>query len=70
MKIEEKVLKSFEKLAKRKVNPDDLISDLKIDSLDLAMLIFEAEQEFNTRISDEELSKVKTIKDVISLLNK
>ncbi|MEE9913664.1 MAG: acyl carrier protein [Deltaproteobacteria bacterium] len=46
------------------------IDDLGADSLDLVELIMEMEEVFGTEIADEELEKIRTIKDVIDFLQK
>ncbi len=42
-----------------------LIDDLGADSLDLVDLVMVFEEEFNIKIEDEELEKIKTVKDVV-----
>jgi acyl carrier protein len=46
------------------------IDDLGADSLDLVELIMEMEEKFGVEIADEELEKIRTIKDVIEFLKK
>jgi len=46
-----------------------LIDDLKADSLDIAELIMDLEQEFNIEIPDEELPKVQTVADIVGYLD-
>jgi acyl carrier protein len=46
------------------------IDDLGADSLDLVELIMEMEEKFGVEIADEELEKIRTIKDVIEFLTK
>ena len=46
------------------------IEDLGADSLDLVELIMEMEEAFGVEIADEELEKIRTIKDVIDFLQK
>ncbi|ATO31037.1 acyl carrier protein [Mycoplasmopsis bovirhinis] len=62
------LIAKFESLAKKKVSESDLIKDLKIDSLDLAELIMEAEEKFNISISDQELISLTTVKSIIELI--
>lgn len=45
-----------------------LKDDLGIDSLSAVELALELETEFDVRISDEELAKLTTVKDIITLL--
>ncbi len=53
------------------VEEASLIDDLGADSLDLLDLVTEFEEEFNVKIEDEELEKIKTVKDVVDgLLSK
>ncbi|NTW76760.1 MAG: acyl carrier protein, partial [Syntrophaceae bacterium] len=44
------------------------IDDLGADSLDLVELIMEMEEVFDLEIEDEELEKIRTIKDVVDFL--
>ena len=44
------------------------IDDLGADSLDLVELIMEMEETFNIQIADNELEKIRTIKDVLDYL--
>jgi acyl carrier protein len=43
--------------------------DLGADSLDLVELIMEMEETFDVQIADNELEKIRTIKDVLNFLN-
>jgi acyl carrier protein len=44
------------------------IEDLGADSLDLVELIMEMEETFDVQIADDELEKIRTIKDVLDFL--
>ena len=44
------------------------IDDLGADSLDLVELIMEMEETFDVQIADNELEKIRTIKDVLDFL--
>jgi acyl carrier protein len=44
------------------------IDDLGADSLDLVELIMEMEEAFGIEIADEELEKIRTIKDILEFL--
>ena len=48
----------------------DLVKDLGADSLDAVELIMAIEEEFGVTISDEDGSNVKTVKDVVNLIEK
>ena len=45
-----------------------LNEDLGIDSLDAVELSLDLETEFNVEISDEELASLKTVKDIVTLI--
>ena len=72
MKLEEKAIKIImEQLDVTKeecVLEASFIDDLGADSLDLVELIMEMEENFGVQISDEELEKIRTVKDVIDFL--
>jgi acyl carrier protein len=74
MTLEEKVVKLvMEQLDVTKeecVLEASFIDDLGADSLDLVELIMEMEEVFGVEIADEELEKIRTIKDVIEFLTK
>ena len=74
MTLEEKVVKLvMEQLDVTKeecVLEASFIDDLGADSLDLVELIMEMEEKFGVEIADEELEKIRTIKDVIEFLTK
>ena len=74
MTLEEKVIKLvMEQLDVTKeecVLEASFIDDLGADSLDLVELIMEMEEVFSVEIADEELEKIRTIKDVIEFLTK
>ncbi|MDK2885978.1 MAG: acyl carrier protein [Thermosipho sp. (in: thermotogales)] len=47
----------------------NLVDDLGADSLDMVDLIMAFEDEFGIKVDDSDLSKIKTVKDVIDLLS-
>lgn len=47
-----------------------LANDLGFDSLDVVELTINVEKEFKIDISDDEVSEVKTVKDVIDVVEK
>ena len=52
------------------VKPEaSLKDDLGIDSLAAVELSLELETEFDVRIEDEELANLKTVQDIIDLIN-
>lgn len=51
------------------VTPEkSLTQDLGADSLDLVDLVMAFEDEFGVKISDQDLSKIKTVADVLNAL--
>jgi acyl carrier protein len=72
MKLEERVIEIIMEqldVTKEECVPEaSFIDDLGADSLDLVELIMEMEENFGIQIADEELEKIRTIKDVIDFL--
>jgi acyl carrier protein len=72
MTLEERVIKVvMEQLdvTKEECVPEaSFIDDLGADSLDLVELIMEMEEAFGIEIADEELEKIRTIKDILDFL--
>jgi acyl carrier protein len=46
----------------------DLVADLNLDSLDLVDLALSVEQVFGFEFTDEQLREVKTVKDVVDII--
>jgi acyl carrier protein len=72
MTLEEKVIKlvmeQLDVTLEECVLEASFIDDLGADSLDLVELIMEMEEVFGLEIADEELEKIRTIKDVVDFL--
>ncbi len=72
MTLEEKVIKlvmeQLDVTREECVLEASFIDDLGADSLDLVELIMEMEEVFGLEIADEELEKIRTIKDVVDFL--
>jgi acyl carrier protein len=47
-----------------------LIEDLGMDSLDAVELAIAAEREFNVALSDEQVAKLKTVADIVALVER
>ncbi|WP_027121220.1 phosphopantetheine-binding protein [Mycoplasma leonicaptivi] len=67
--IENLVLEKVSQIAKKKVFLDDDIKKLNIDSLDVAEIIIDTEEEFNITITDEELMSIKFVKDIVRIVS-
>jgi acyl carrier protein len=72
MPLEEKVIKlvmeQLDVTREECVLEASFIDDLGADSLDLVELIMEMEEVFGIEIADEELEKIRTIKDVVDFI--
>ena len=72
MTLEEKVIKlvmeQLDVTREECVLEASFIDDLGADSLDLVELIMEMEEVFGIEIADEELEKIRTIKDVVDFI--
>ncbi len=54
---------------KSKITPEaTFIEDLEADSLDTVEFVMAAEEKFGIEVSDEEASKIKTVSDVVDLI--
>lgn len=47
----------------------NLIQDLDADSLDILDLVMTFEETFNRTLSDDELEKIKTVGDILKLID-
>lgn len=56
------------KLKGKELTVDMAFKDLGIDSLDLVDLVFELEEEIGVQFEDDELLKLKTVQDLINLI--
>lgn len=70
--MEEKIINLIaEKLGKKKeaiTMKSKLVEDLGADSLDVVELIMTFEDEFGVSLPDEDVSKMKTVGDIISYI--
>lgn len=71
-KIKEKIVRIIEDLGVyvEVSEESSLANDLGFDSLDVVELTINVEKEFKIDISDDEVSEVKTVKDVIDVVEK
>ncbi len=57
------------RIDKSKITPEaTFIEDLEADSLDTVEFVMAAEEKFGIEVSDEEASKIKTVSDVVDLI--
>ncbi len=72
--MEEKIISLIaEKLGKKKESitlKSNLIEDLEADSLDVVELIMTFEDEFGISLPDEDVSKLKTVGDIVNYIEK
>ncbi|MDP1992910.1 MAG: acyl carrier protein [Syntrophales bacterium] len=72
MTLEEKVIsiimEQLDVTREECVAEASFIEDLGADSLDLVELIMEMEETFDVQIADNELEKIRTIKDVLDFI--
>jgi len=72
MTLEEKVIaiimEQLDVTREEYVPEASFLDDLGADSLDLVELIMEMEETFSVQIADNELQKIRTIKDVLDFL--
>jgi acyl carrier protein len=62
-----KILEEVAKVPASEVTPGaDLTEDLHLDSLSVVEVIVSAEDRFSLRIPEEEVSRLKTVKDLVS----
>lgn len=58
-----------DKLNGKELTLDSSFRDLGIDSLDLVDLVFALEEEIGAEFEDEELLSIKTVKDLLNLID-
>ena len=67
-KIQEIVADKFQTLPESILPDTDLKMDLGADELDDIELIMETEDEFNIEINDEEAAEIRTVGDLVKLV--
>ena len=70
MNVRDVILKELRKFSNKEISDDSNIKDLNIDSLDLLQLVVTLEKNMQISISDDELLSIKTVKDIINIINK
>ncbi len=69
MNKQEIVFDIIKKRTDKKFDKSTEISLLGLDSLDLIELVMEIEKEFNVKIPDEKLTSIKTISDLLIIVD-
>ena len=58
-------------LNKADITPEsDIIKDLGADSLDVVQMLMAMEDEFGITVSEEDASSLKTVADIVAVINK
>ncbi|MBQ7339968.1 MAG: acyl carrier protein [Clostridia bacterium] len=74
MEVSEKIIKiiadQLNKDASEISRDQELVQDLGADSLDAVEIIMNIEEEFNIEIPEEEASKIKTVGEIIDVIEK
>ena len=52
------------------INEDSNLIDLGLDSLDLIQILMDVEEKLNIHFEDDEITDFKTVKDVLTLIEK
>lgn len=57
------------KLKGKELTLESTFKDINVDSLDLADLVYQFEDKLNIRFEDDELMNLKTVQDVVNLID-
>jgi acyl carrier protein len=58
------------KIKDQAVTPESDLSALGLDSLDKAEIMINIEDQFGIEFTEDEMTKIKTVKDLIDIINK
>lgn len=58
-----------DRLKGKEVTLETTFKELGLDSLDLVDLVFEMEEEIGIQFEDDELMQIKTVKDLLTLID-
>ncbi|VEU75410.1 acyl carrier protein [Mycoplasmopsis maculosa] len=64
------IIARIQSLTKKPVTLESEFSELQIDSLSLAEMVFQFEEKYEVTIADEDLMKVKKVKDIVEVFDK
>jgi len=65
----EKIIRDTKGDDKIEITPESvLLSDLKLDSFDVAQLVSEIESEFNIKVNDRDINNFKTVQNILDYI--
>lgn len=68
-KIKEMIAKQLNKPVSDVTDEKDVVKDLGADSLDVVEMLMNFEEEFNISVPESEAVKIKTVGDIVKLIN-
>ncbi|CAT05348.1 putative Acyl carrier protein homolog [Mesomycoplasma conjunctivae] len=68
--MQKKIYEKLRKYTKKSFNDNSNIREIGIDSLDFIQIITHFEDEFEISVTDDELLDIKTVGDIVLLINK
>ncbi len=68
-KIKEMIAKQLNKPVSDVTDEKDVVKDLGADSLDVVEMLMNLEEEFNISVPESEAVKIKTVGDIVKLIN-
>ena len=69
-KIKELIAKQLNKPVSEITDEKEVVKDLGADSLDVVEMLMNCEEEFDISVPESEAVKIKTVGDIIKLINK
>ena len=69
-KVKEMLVEKLGISADKITMESEIVKDLGADSLDLVEMLLSLEENFGVTISDEETENIKTVKDIVELIDK
>lgn len=69
-KVKALIAKQLNKPVSEITDEKEIVKDLGADSLDVVEMLMSVEEEYGISIPDEEASKIKTVGDIVRLIDK
>ena len=69
-KVKEMLVEKLGISADKITMESEIVKDLGADSLDLVEMLLSMEENFGVTISDEETENIKTVKDIVDIIDK